>query len=143
MKKNISSFFKELLKLTLLGIFVSVIVGLYRYASHFVINISNQLFTSSDIYTKTFAILLAVFLVFVGYAIIRFEGTVQSGGLSQLKLMINNPKIKFRYFFAIPLMFFNSLLSFFTVKPFYILIPTYYKHKIIISFTHQKTLWFY
>ena len=117
MKKNISSFFKELLKLTLLGIFVSVIVGLYRYASHFVINISNQLFTSSDIYTKTFAILLAVFLVFVGYAIIRFEGTVQSGGLSQLKLMINNPKIKFRYFFAIPLMFFNSLLSFFIGAP--------------------------
>lgn len=117
MKKNISSFFKELLKLTLLGIFVSVIVGLYRYAAHFVINISNQLFLSNDVYTKTFAILLAVFLVFVGYAVIRFEGTVQSGGLSQLKLMINNPNIKFRYFFAIPLMFFNSLLSFFIGAP--------------------------
>ncbi len=110
-------FIKELIKLTILALIISVLIALYRYAAHFIIDLSNELFLSEDAYTKTFATLLGVFLIFLGYAVIRLEGSVQGGGLSQLKLMINNKQIKFRYYFAVPLMFVNSLISFFVGAP--------------------------
>ncbi len=117
MKFFLKNFLLEFIKLTIISVVISVVIALYRYTSHYIISLSRSLFLSDDIYTKTFAVILAVFLVFISFLIIRFEGTVQSGGLSQLKLMLTNKNIKFRYYFAIPLMFINSLISFFIGAP--------------------------
>lgn len=106
----------EVLKIILIGASIGVLIALYRYAATYVIKFSDYLFTSSNTLYFCFGVIGLVILGILSYAIIRFDGNVQGSGLPQLEMNLKYKKKALKWH-SIPLMFINSLISFFAGLP--------------------------
>jgi H+/Cl- antiporter ClcA len=106
----------EISKVLLIGISIGVLISLYRYAATYVIKFSDYLFTSNNTLKFSLGVVGLVILGLLSYAIIRFDGNVQGSGLPQMEMNLKY-KNKSLKWYSIPLMFFNSLISFFAGLP--------------------------
>lgn len=118
MKTKLNGFFIELLKLTIIGTLIGIIITLFKLVAHYVISLSQSIFFSEDILSKSFAIFFGICLIFISYAIIRWDGNIQGSGLPQFKLnAIKSDTKHFNWIRSLSLMFTNSCISFFLGLP--------------------------
>lgn len=116
MSKNFKLLFLEISKIILIGLSIGVLISLYRYAATYVVKISNFLFASPNKLYFSLGVVGLVVLGIFSYAIIRFDGNVQGSGLPQLEMNLKYRKNNLKWY-SIPLMFINSLISFFAGLP--------------------------
>jgi H+/Cl- antiporter ClcA len=116
MPKKFRLLLLEILKITLIGLSIGASISLYRYAVTYVITFSSFLFTSSNNLYFSLGVIGLVVLGIFSYAIIRFDVNIQGSGLPQLEMNLKYRKKNLKWY-SIPLMFINSLISFFAGLP--------------------------
>ncbi len=107
----------EILKCLLMGLFIGVLTALYKYAVELVLYLSGILFTINDLPSLGVGLVTALSLLFIGYYMLMSEGAIQGTGLAQLELNIAYNQGTIKWYKALPMMFINSLISFFVGIP--------------------------
>ncbi|MFA7032372.1 MAG: chloride channel protein [Bacilli bacterium] len=116
-KKNGLYIFIEIIKCLLMGALIGVVISLYKFAVSWVISLASSLLESKDILKMTFYIISLIIVMFISYFLIRFDSEIQCGGLPQLEMNIRSKNGTIKWYKSLPLMFVNSLFSFFGGLP--------------------------
>lgn len=117
MHLKIKDLVSEIFKLTIMGLIVGLVVSVYKYLVFLVIDLSQTIYSSKEWYTLFYGVILSLILAFTAFAILRREPAVRGSGLDQLKEFFNKKEKNVKWFLYIPLMFFNSLITFFLGIP--------------------------
>ncbi len=107
----------EILKCLLMGLFIGVLTALYKYAVELVLYLSGVLFSINNLPSLGVGLISAFALLFIGYYMLTSEGSIQGSGLAQLELNIAYNQGTIKWYKALPMMFVNSLISFFVGIP--------------------------
>lgn len=118
MKDRFKYWVLEALKLIISGAIIGVIIALYKYAATFTIKSASFFFNSNDFWIRVLYAVLSIITMFIAYAIIRFDGNVQGGGIAQVDVHVKKNVRQIKWYRSLPLMFISSLLSFFNGLPF-------------------------
>lgn len=116
MRKTASYISLEVLKVLLEGLAIGVLIALYRHAAEYVILASKWCFYEQVPTHVLIGLGGLLIFGFVSNFLIRFDGNIQGSGIPQLEMNLLH-KSKTIKWYSLPLMFINSLFSFFAGMP--------------------------
>lgn len=113
MKQKLTKALYYGIKAIITGFFVGLIVGIYQLCATLLLSYANEKFASDDMTTIIVIIIIGIALAFISREIVKFDSNVSGSGIPQLEVNIRQELDNMKWYKTMPLMFFNSLVSFF------------------------------
>lgn len=116
MVKDPSYYFLEVIKAIVVGALIGAVIALYRHAAEYVIEASAWCFSERILPNYLIGVAGLIVFGFLAFFLIRFDGNIQGSGIPQLELNLLHKANTIKWY-SLPLMFVNSLFSFFAGMP--------------------------
>ena len=113
MKKKILKILYYGIKAIITGFFVGLIVGTYQLCANLVIDAAKELFATQNIMIALIVIVVVAALAFIAHFLVTFDSNIAGSGIPQLEVNIRKKLDNMKWYKTMPLMFFNSIVSFF------------------------------
>ncbi len=113
MKEKILKILYYGIKAIITGFFVGLIVGTYQLCANLVIDASKELFATQNIMIALIVVVVVAALAFIAHFLVTFDTNIAGSGIPQLEVNIRKKLDNMKWYKTMPLMFINSIVSFF------------------------------